>query len=44
MYTENCLAKGGLKEAKAWRVWDDYELKTVNSREEAEKIMPEFNK
>lgn len=44
MYTENCLAKEDLKEAKSWRVWDDYELKTVNSREEAEKIMPEFNK
>lgn len=38
MYTKNCKAEEDLKMARAWRVWDDYCLHTVNSRDEAEEL------
>ena len=39
MCTENCLAIKDLEDAEHWRVWNDYELKIVNSRNEAEKFI-----
>lgn len=39
MCTENCLAIKDLEDAEHWRIWNDYELKIVNSRNEAEKFI-----
>lgn len=43
MCTENCLAIKDLEDAEHWRVWNDYELKIVNSRNEAEKFISNSN-